>query len=100
MVVRGISMKLHYQKHLKPFSQKLRKGGNLSEVLLWNELKGSKLGYRFLRQRPVGRYIVDFYPAPFSRKTILSNTQGYSAGNPILRDCFSYENGAGFTVIR
>ncbi|PIQ69144.1 MAG: DNA methylase [Candidatus Taylorbacteria bacterium CG11_big_fil_rev_8_21_14_0_20_46_11] len=54
-------MKLHYQKHLKPFSQKLRKASNLSEVLLWNELKGNKLGVRFLRQRPIGKYIVDFY---------------------------------------
>jgi very-short-patch-repair endonuclease len=54
-------MKLHYQKHLKPFSQQQRKAGNLAEVLLWNELKGNKLGYRFLRQRPIGKYIVDFY---------------------------------------
>lgn len=54
-------MKLHYQKHLKTFSQKLRKAGNFSEVLLWNELKGNKFGVRFLRQRPIGKYIVDFY---------------------------------------
>jgi very-short-patch-repair endonuclease len=39
----------------------LRKGGVLSKVLLWNELKGDALGHRFLRQRPIGRYIVDFY---------------------------------------
>lgn len=54
-------MKLHYQKNLKPFAKKLRKGGILSEVLLWNELKGDKLGKRFLRQRPIKNYIVDFY---------------------------------------
>lgn len=54
-------MRLHYQRYLKPYSQKLRKDGNLSEVLLWSELKGKKLGYRFLRQRPIGKYIVDFY---------------------------------------
>ena len=56
-----MSMKLHYQKHLKSYSQELRKAGNFSEVLLWNELKQNKLGYRFLRQRPIGKYIVDFY---------------------------------------
>jgi very-short-patch-repair endonuclease len=28
---------------------------------LWHELKQDKLGVRFLRQRPIGRYIVDFY---------------------------------------
>ena len=54
-------MKLHYQNHLNSFARKLRQGGNLSEVLLWNELKNEKLGYRFLRQRPIGKYIVDFF---------------------------------------
>ena len=39
----------------------MRRGGNLSEVLLWNELKHDKLGFSFLRQRPIGRYIVDFF---------------------------------------
>ena len=33
-----------------------------SEVKLWNELKnGQLMGYDFDRQRPIGRYIVDFY---------------------------------------
>lgn len=54
-------MRLRYQKHLKSYSQKLRQAGNLAEVLLWEELKQNKLGYRFLRQRPIGKYIVDFY---------------------------------------
>ena len=54
-------MRLHYQKHLNSFARKLRRGGNLSEVILWNELKRDKLGFRFLRQRPIGKYIVDFF---------------------------------------
>jgi very-short-patch-repair endonuclease len=54
-------MKLHYKKYLKSYSQNLRKAGNLSEVILWNELKKEKLGARFLRQRPIGEYSVDFY---------------------------------------
>ncbi len=34
----------------------------LAEVLLWNELKGKKLGNRkFRRQHSIGNYIVDFY---------------------------------------
>ena len=34
----------------------------LSEVLLWQELKGKQmLGYDFDRQRPIDEYIVDFY---------------------------------------
>jgi very-short-patch-repair endonuclease len=54
-------MKLIYNKQLKPLARNLRKSGNLSEVLLWKELKNKKLGYQFLRQRPIDKYIVDFY---------------------------------------
>ena len=54
-------MKLHYQAPLKPYAQKLRRAGNLAEVLLWQEIQKDKLGCRFLRQVPIDRYIVDFY---------------------------------------
>ncbi|OGY45434.1 MAG: hypothetical protein A3A24_01875 [Candidatus Buchananbacteria bacterium RIFCSPLOWO2_01_FULL_46_12] len=54
-------MKLHYENYLNSYAKKLRQAGNLSEVFLWQELKKDKLGYRFLRQRPIGKYIVDFY---------------------------------------
>lgn len=33
----------------------------LSEVVLWNKIKAKKLGQQFLRQKPIGNYIVDFY---------------------------------------
>ena len=34
----------------------------LAEVLLWQELRaGQMLGYDFDRQRPIDKYIVDFY---------------------------------------
>jgi very-short-patch-repair endonuclease len=50
----------HYDPKLKQRSQKLRNCSTLAEVLLWNQLKRSKmLGY--LRQRPIHKYIVDFY---------------------------------------
>ena len=55
-------MKIHYQPKLKSFSRVLRKSGTLAEVLLWKELKGKQLhGNRFLRQKPIAEYIVDFY---------------------------------------
>ncbi|MDO8594459.1 MAG: endonuclease domain-containing protein [bacterium] len=54
-------MKLHYVPQLKVNAANLRKAENLAEVLLWQEIKSSKLGVRFLRQRPIGNYIVDFY---------------------------------------
>ncbi len=55
-------MKIHYNPELIKRARELRKKGVLSEVLLWNNLKGRKMrGYQFMRQKPVGDYIVDFY---------------------------------------
>ncbi|MFQ6695796.1 MAG: endonuclease domain-containing protein [Alphaproteobacteria bacterium] len=50
-----------YTKELKNFARVNRKAGNLSEALLWNELKQRKMGVQFKRQRPIGAYIADFY---------------------------------------
>ena len=33
----------------------------VSEKILWNELKENKLGVKFRRQHPYGKYILDFY---------------------------------------
>ncbi len=55
-------MKIYYNSELKELSRKLRKSSTLSEVLLWNQLKGRKMkGYLFARQKPISNYIVDFY---------------------------------------
>jgi len=52
----------HYDPELKQRSRKLRNRSTLAEVLLWNQLKHRRmLGYSFLRQRPIYKYIVDFY---------------------------------------
>ncbi|MGC8979812.1 DUF559 domain-containing protein, partial [Caldisericum sp.] len=53
--------KLPYNPKLKERAKELRKAGNLSEVLLWNELKNKKLGFDFTRQQIIGNYIVDFH---------------------------------------
>ena len=51
-----------YNPYLKKLARKLRKTMTFSEVKVWNELKNGKLmGYDFDRQRPIGKYIVDFY---------------------------------------
>ena len=55
-------MKIYYNPKLKAFSRELRNNSTLAEVLLWNELKGRKMcEYQFMRQKPIGNYIVDFY---------------------------------------
>ena len=53
---------LPYNKDLKEFSRYLRNNSTLSEVLLWNKIKNRAImGYQFNRQKPLDRYIVDFY---------------------------------------
>ena len=50
-----------YNKQLKNLARANRKAGNLPEALLWYELKQNKMGVSFVRQRPIGNYIADFY---------------------------------------
>jgi len=50
-----------YNKNLIHFARANRKAGNLSEALLWYELKQGKLGVAFVRQQTIGNYIADFY---------------------------------------
>jgi len=51
-----------YNQKLKDIAKELRKAGNLSEVLLWNNLKQKKmLDFDFTRQQIIGNYIVDFH---------------------------------------
>ena len=51
-----------YKPHLKLLARQLRKDATLSEVLLWQHLRKKKMmGFDFHRQKPIDRYIVDFY---------------------------------------
>jgi very-short-patch-repair endonuclease len=55
-------MKVYYNPILKHRSQNLRNNGTLSEILLWQHLKGRNMkGYQFMRQKPIDNFIVDFY---------------------------------------
>lgn len=56
---------LPYNKNLKTFSRQLRNHSTQGEILLWLQLRaGTLLNYTFNRQKPLGRYIVDFYCRP------------------------------------
>ena len=55
-------MTLPYNLNLKERSRELRRQMTKEEKTLWECLRGKKLGgYGFVRQKPVGNYIVDFY---------------------------------------
>ena len=53
-------MKIYYNPKLKQLSRNLRNNSTLAEVLLWDKLKKRQVyGYQFMRQKPIGNYIVD-----------------------------------------
>ena len=53
---------IEYAPYLKELARKLRQNMTLGEVLLWQQVKKKQVrGYDFDRQRPIDRYIVDFY---------------------------------------
>jgi len=53
---------LPYNKDLKQFSRDLRNHSTYGEVLLWMALRAGQLkGHKFNRQKPLDKYIVDFY---------------------------------------
>lgn len=55
-------MKIYYNPRLKQYSRDLRNKSTPGEIMLWREIKGRKLrGYQFMRQKPIGNYIVDFF---------------------------------------
>lgn len=50
-----------YNPKLKQYARNLRNNSTLSEVLLWQQIKGKSFGFQFHRQVPIDEFIVDFY---------------------------------------
>ena len=77
-------MALPYNPALKTRARELRRAGNLSEVLLWNQIKNRQLsGLDFDRQKIIGNYIVDFYCA---EKAIVIEIDGSSHDDKVDYD--------------
>lgn len=56
---RGI---LNYKTSLTKLARKNRKNPTEPEMRIWcNVLRDKITGYKFLRQKPIGKFIVDFY---------------------------------------
>lgn len=95
-------MKILYNPHLKTLSRKLRNQSTLSEVLLWQRLRAKQVkGYQFMRQKPIGKYIVDFY---CSKLKLVIELDGYSHASEEAhkKDMVRQKNleALGLTVVR
>ncbi len=69
--------KLKFFNKLKPFASEHRNNSTKAEIRLWCELlrNGQMNDFRFLRQRPIDRFIVDF----ICRKAkLIIEVDGYS----------------------
>ena len=74
----------------------LRRNMTLPEGLLWQELRKRPEGFKFRRQHPIGRYIVDFY-CPTARLVVevdgLSHEMGSAPERDQRRDLLLREQG-------
>lgn len=90
---------LPYNPKLKERAKKLRKAGNLSEVLFWNQVRNKRFkSYDFDRQKIIGNYIVDFYCANCN---VVIEIDGSSHDNKQAYDAArdAYLESQGLTVI-
>ncbi len=88
-----------YKNNLTKYARKNRHAGILAEALLWNELKQSKLGVRFTKQKPIGNYIADFYCAKYN---LVIKIDGDSHAEKQIYDKIrdGYMKNRGITVLR
>ncbi len=92
-------MSLPYNPVLKERARELRKAGNLSEILFWNQVKNKQFkGLDFDRQKIIGNYIVDFYCANCN---VVVEIDGKSHDNKVEYDAErdAFLEGIGLTVI-
>ena len=93
----------HYNKKLKPLARNHRNNSTLAEIRLWSELLSNKqmLGFPFLRQRPIGNYIADFFCKELK---LIIETDGISHDNEEVflkdREREKSLNTLGYQIIR
>ena len=88
-----------YNNNLTHLARANRRSGNLSEALLWNELKQHKMGVDFKKQKPIGNYIADFY---CPEKKLVIEIDGWTHDNKIEYDTErdKYMQSLGIHVLR
>ena len=73
-----------YSPRLKPLARQLRSNMTDAEQLLWSRLRRKQVhGLQFYRQKPLGRYIVDFYCARAGLVIEVDGSQHYFDSGPV-----------------
>jgi len=77
----------------------LRRGGNIAEARLWNELKDRKLGgFKFVRQFPIGPFFADFTCRERKLVIEIDGSQHVDRASDRSRDAFMQQEG--YSVLR
>ncbi len=93
---------LRYSANLKSLARELRKKQTDSEGTLWSHLRRKQIeGVPFYRQKPIGKYIVDFF-APSVKLVIEVDGSQHIEDDHFQkdRDRDEYLAGLGFKVLR
>ena len=77
---------LPYKDNLKFNARQLRTNMTDGEQMIWARLRRKQLlGVQFYRQKPIGRYIVDFF-APKAKLVVEVDGSQHFVGNHAIRD--------------
>lgn len=86
---------MRYLESLRELARGNRNNSTRTEEILWYEiLSGRKLGYKFIRQKPIGRFVADFY---CSKLLMIVEVDG---GSHILRENYDAERDKYFNILR
>ena len=93
-------MRVKTSRKLVSIARKPRKDSTEVEKYLWRYLRGEQLeGYKFRRQQPIGKYVVDF--VNFERKIVIEADGGQHAIDKEKdRKRDEWLNREGFKVLR
>ena len=77
---------LSYSRNLKHRARRLRQNLTDSEQVLWSRLRRKQLlGIQFYRQRPIGKYIVDYF-APKAKLVVEVDGSQHVQGDHAIKD--------------
>ena len=98
--LRGIVMQRKHNKAITPYAKELRKNMTKEERRLWYDFLRN-YPVRFLRQKVLGRYIVDFYCATARLVIELDGSEHYSdEGERYDEERTKFLQGYGLKIVR
>lgn len=90
----------NYSKKLKEYAREMRNNSTKGEIKLWCELlRKRKSGFQFYRQKPIHKFIVDFYCARLKLVIEIDGTS-HEGKQEYDQERTKYLEGLGLKVIR